>query len=148
MVSRIDRVPGGVRSELVRRPQEGESQLDGVRHIAHLEKHCFLMSLATARRLAPLDEQMHCRTDIDASMHCWARDMRIGFTPDAHVSFSRSLDVTVDRHLFAHRWDTDATELANRRLMEKWHLVGYRSSITFARTMQAHLAASVDAAGR
>jgi len=147
VVSRIDEVEGGVHSKLVRRPEDGQPPLDGDRRIAHLEKHCFLTSMETARRLAPFDEQMHCRTDIDVSMQCRARDLRIGFTPDAQVSFSRNLDVAVDRDLFAHRWDTQATEFANRRLVEKWHLVDYRSSVAFALKMQAHLAASVEAAG-
>lgn len=138
-VSRIEQDDDGVRSHLIRRPAPGEPPVQELRRIAHLEKHCFLIRLDSARKLGPLDEEMHCRTDLDMSMHCWRADIRIASCPDARVAFSRELDVALDAELFRHRWDLAATEAANRRLVEKWKLADYTSSVRFAQKMQDYL---------
>ena len=51
----------GFYSKLVRRPKNGLYSPKTDRKVAHLERHCFLMSKESAHKLGKLDELMYCR---------------------------------------------------------------------------------------
>jgi hypothetical protein len=138
-LSRIEDEPAGVRSILVRRPDAEHARIGNTRRVAHLEKHCFLLPANSARRLGPLDEETQCRTDVDLSMQCRQAGLRIGMSPVAHVRLRSDLDLAIDRELFAYRWDLDITARANERLISKWRLIEYSSSLRFAKKMQERL---------
>jgi hypothetical protein len=135
-----------VRSDLLRRPK-GDQVAPGVRRrVSHLERHCFLMSRSSAERLGRLDEQMYCRTDLDISLSCRQAGLSVGVTPKAGVVFRRAPDLAVDRDFFDYRWNLERVAFANSRLIEKWHLVGYKTTINHAHRIRALLDA--EPAGR
>jgi len=141
-ISRIEELPDGTRrSGLVRRPKPGYSRVAEVRRISHLEKHCFAMARRTADLLGPIDENMHCRTDIDLSLLCHVVGVRIGIVPEAGAVLHTALAVDVDEAAFRARWDLDAARRANARLVAKWNLVDYQSSVPFVLEMEERLRA-------
>jgi hypothetical protein len=135
----VDLGGGNVRSELLRRPK-GDAVSPGIRrHAAHLERHCFLMSRESALRLGTLDELMYCRTDLDISLACRAAGLIIGITPRADVVFRRLPELEIDREFFDHRWNLERVASANARLIKKWKLVGYKTTINHAYRIRALL---------
>jgi hypothetical protein len=138
-VSAFRAVDGRVRSELVRRPKPAHPRVDGIRRIDHVEKHCYALSRTAAERLGPLDEEMHCRTDLDLSLTCRARDLRIGIVPSVGAAFRKQPTMPADAELFAHRWSVEDAQRANERLVAKWRLVDYKSSVEFVHEMRRYL---------
>jgi hypothetical protein len=137
--SEITECEGGVRSELVRRPKDGLKSPSVDRVIAHLERHCFGMRAATAQRLGALDEEMYCRTDIDMSMACRSAGLSIGITASGEAVLQRAIDLSIDRELFDFRWRLDRVSEANARLIDKWSLVGYKTTINHAHRLRQWL---------
>jgi hypothetical protein len=132
-------VEDGIVSELVRRPKVDHPRVAGTRRVAHVEKHTYAMSRVTARRLGKLDEQMHCRTDLDLSLTCRSRNLSIGIIPECRVVFRKAPSMPVDASLFAHRWDVPDAHRANERLVAKWGLRSYKSSVEFVHEMRTYL---------
>lgn len=127
---------GRLESRVVRRPKPGYPRPEPVpNRVVHMEKHCFLTTSANARTLGPLDEQMHCRTDIDISLMCHARGLQIGVVPTCHAVFQKA-PAHADAELFGHRWDIECAVAANARLAAKWNLANYKPSIGFVTEMR------------
>jgi GT2 family glycosyltransferase len=137
--SEITECDGGLRSELVRRPKAGFESPKTDRPIAHLERHCFAMSAEAAQRLGPLDEEMYCRTDIDMSLACRAAGLSIGIAVNSEAVLQREIELSVDRDLFDFRWRLDRVADANARVIEKWSLVGYKTTINHAHRLRKWL---------
>lgn len=137
--STITECDGGVRSDLVRRPKGELTSPRSDRPIAHLERHCFGMSAEAAQRLGPLDEDMYCRTDIDMSLACRAAGLSIGITAGAEAVLQRQIDLSVDRELFDFRWNLARVADANARIIEKWSLVDYKTTINHAHRLRKWL---------
>jgi hypothetical protein len=137
--SEITECDGGVRSELVRRPKAGLKSPKADRLLAHLERHCFGMGAEAAHRLGPLDEEMYCRTDIDMSLACRAVGLSIGIAAGAEAVLQRAIDLSVDRDLFDFRWRIDRVADANARVIEKWSLVGFKTTINHAHRLRKWL---------
>jgi hypothetical protein len=146
-LSTITPCPGGLRSELVRRPKDGFPHVQGDRRVAHLERHLLAMASSTARRIGPLDEAMLCRTDIDLSLQCRAASVTIAVTTAATAMLVRDIDRTVDGELYDFRWRIDRVSAANARLIDKWSLVGYKTTVNHAHRLRARLDESATPAG-
>ena len=132
VISRLTDTPEGVTSELLRRPKDGMASPGTLRVVDHLERHCFAMTARAAARLGNLDEQMYCRTDLDISLACHAARLTVAVTPEANVVFRRDPDLSVDRDFFDFRWNIERVAFANTRLINKWHLIGYKTTINHA----------------
>lgn len=93
-----------------------------------------------ARRLGPLDQLMYCRTDIDLSLACHHATLAIGIPAKAAVLFVRAPALNIDRDFFDYRWNLDRVRFAHDRLIHKWSLVGYKTTIDHAHQMRSLLA--------
>jgi hypothetical protein len=144
VVSRLTDGPEGVTSELVRRPKNGLVSPGVLRTVDHLERHCFAMGAEAAVRLGTLDEQMYCRTDLDLSLACRSVGLSVAVTPNAEVIFRRDPELSVDRAFFDHRWNLDRVAFANARLISKWRLHGYKTTINHAHRIRRVLDAPMD----
>lgn len=101
------------------------------RLVKHLERHCFFMTTTSARRLGSLDEQMYCRTDYDMSIQCHAADLILKIS-NGSVTFFQCPDMKFDRDFFGYRWNIERVAFANARLISKWRLQGFKTTITHA----------------
>lgn len=134
----IDVEGGGILSKLDR-GRDAVVPIAGGRKVKHLERHCFIMSKTTAKRLGTLDEQMYCRTDYDMSFACHRSGIVIGIPPIASVTLSSKLNSEIDREFYEFRWDANRVALANRRLIDKWKLVGFKTTIHHVDEARARL---------
>lgn len=137
--SRLVRIEdGGIRTELDR-GRVTSTFTAGSRQIAHLERHCFMINRAAARKLGELDEQMYCRTDLDLSLACFAAPLKIGILTNASVVFHRAPDLAIDRAFFDYRWNLERVRFAHDRVIAKWNLVGYKRTIDHAHEIRKFL---------
>lgn len=103
------------------------------RIVKHLERHCFIISSQAASKLGKLDIEMYCRTDYDMSIQCFKAGLVIGIPENGHVVFTQyPKGIEIDRDFFDHRWNLDRVEFANRRLISKWNLDGFKTTIHHA----------------
>ncbi|WP_416955689.1 hypothetical protein [Streptomyces sp. Agncl-13] len=131
----VDQPDGALLSRLVRRPKPDHPRVPGTRSIAHVEKHCYAMTRAAAQRLGELDELMHCRTDLELSLSCRSAGLRIGILPALDAVFRKEPTVPDDVEVFTHRWNVERAGAANDRLVKKWRLTRYKSSVEFVGEM-------------
>lgn len=138
-VSEIERAGDGYRSTVVRRPKPDWPEVAGRRWIAHLEKHSFAGTRAAMEALAPLDEDICTRTDIDLSLTAHRAGLRIRMVPDAVVEFTPPPIGAEDLAFFAHRWDVERACSSNAKLVAKWNLVDDPGYLHFVDEMRAFL---------
>ena len=141
-VSRIEELPDGVHSTLKRRCKPNADRIGKSRLVSHLERHCYGMRRECAETLGPLDEKMYCRTDIDLSLACFRRALRIAVIDEAVARFYRQPELSVDREFFDYRWNLERVAFANQRLITKWNLVSYKTTINHAHRIRALLDAA------
>lgn len=126
---------GGYHSDLIRRPKEGFARVPGRRPTHHIEKHSFAATRAAVDRLAPLDEAVLTRTDMDLSLTAFDLGLRAGICPDSNVAFYGPPVDDVDREFFAYRWNVDRAKAANEHVVRKWKLQTPRNYLDFVYEM-------------
>ncbi|MCU1640734.1 MAG: putative glycosyltransferase [Nocardia sp.] len=144
-VSELTLAEDGYRSRLVRRPKPAWPRVIGRRRISHLEKHCFGGTLEAFRALAPFDEKVCTRTDVDLSLACHRAGLRLVMAPAAAVAFFGPPVEPADMAFFAYRWDLDRATRSNERLVAKWQLRDDHDYLEFVHEMRAFIGRRVSA---
>lgn len=115
------------------RGRADEAPMPVPRTVKHLERHCFALTMSAADRLGLLDTQMYCRTDYDMSIQCHVNGLVIRIPSAASVTFTQfPKHIETDREFFDFRWNIDRVAFANARLISKWNLEGFKTTITHA----------------
>jgi len=141
-VASIDRLAGsGTRVELDRgRSEKGDSE--GVtRPIDIFERHCFLMSRASALAIGDWDELMFCRTDLDLSLACHAAGLHAALVEAATVQLSGEGLEQEDVAFYDYRWNEHRVMRSNERLIAKWQLIGYKRTVNHVKDSRKRLSA-------
>lgn len=132
VVSEITRRSDGKIESFLDRGRTIDSNIVGSRRVSHLERHCFAMSYDTALRLGKLDEEMWDRTDYDMSITCFVNDISIGIPERGYVIFKPDASLNIDHGFMDNRWNIGKVRRANERLIRKWNLHGFKTTIDHA----------------
>lgn len=138
--SDIVRLENGNIQSILDRGRADAEPMPTPRAVKHLERHCFIFIKDAARRLGLLDTQMYCRTDYDMSIQCHINGLVIRIPAASSVTFTQyPKDIEIDREFFDFRWNVDRVAFANARLISKWHLEGFKTTITHAYEARKYL---------
>jgi hypothetical protein len=139
--SEINSLPDGSIESILDRGRLGDEQMPTPRTIKHLERHCFFVTKSAVDMLGTLDERMYCRTDYDISIAAHVAGIPI-IIPNTYVTFTQTPNMDLDRDFFDYRWNLDRVAFANARLIEKWNLKGFKTTITHAYEARKQLESS------
>lgn len=139
-VASIDQLKGGgIRVALDRgRSEKGDAE-GATRPIGIFERHCFLMSRASALALGDWDELMFCRTDLDLSLSCHAANLHVALVESAAVQLSGEALKREDVDFYDYRWNEHRVTRSNERLIAKWHLIGYKRTVNHVKDSRRRL---------
>ncbi|MHB0929636.1 MAG: hypothetical protein ACYC3W_12170 [Candidatus Nanopelagicales bacterium] len=124
-------LPDGSIESILNRGRSDEAPMPVPRTIKHLERHCFIITNSAAKKLGDLDEQMYCRTDYDMSIQAHVAGLVIRM-PRASVIFTQYPELAIDHQFFNYRWNIGRVAFANARLITKWKLKGFKTTIAHA----------------
>jgi len=99
-----------------------------------LETHCLLFRRAVFQQIAPFDERINTRQELDIALQLHAAGIPVVFEPASVVTYISPPPVRRDEREFFHfRWDYEAAVRSHRIIEEKWGTLNLPGSLSFVR---------------
>ena len=136
-ISIIERTEGSnYRSIVERIPRNGYARVHGVRPVAHIEKHAFLMTTAAAQSMYPFEETLCTREQVEFSLRAFDAGISTVFDDQAIVRYMAPPPLQeMDLDLFDWRWDPERAEASNTWVEQRWNLIDFVRSTSFVARM-------------
>ena len=124
-----------------------------------VEQHCLLYRRSALDRIAPFDEELNTRDEVDVSLALWSCEQVVVLEPSVRVNYVPPTTSPAEDELgyFRIRWDLDRAAASRERIRQRWNLVDTPGDLGFVRArnhlislpdMHRELAALVDTGGR
>lgn len=100
-----------------------------------IEQHCLVYRRSALDAIAPFDEELNTRDEVDVSMALWAADQTIVLEPAVKINYVPPTTAPTDDELdyFRFRWDLDRAAMSRDRIRDRWNLTDTPGDLGFVR---------------